>query len=481
MDTGATAHLHADSGILKSFSNKCTNFSVSVGDGSRIPVTHTGSTTLTHNPYRTLSLNNVLITPQIIKNLISMTTGLVKSFSDVIARAIYIPSQPRLLKCSSLSAHPLGIKDLVTPIFLCFVMRVNSENTFGYHLLYLNLMLFLHFMLFILMCGLLLCKVIVVSNFMLFSLINFLILFGCIRYDKNLRCFQNSYIFVCMYKLNFAPKSKFSNVIMEKNLTTSNFTICYSTMLFVPFCFSTNNFSCLYTSQQNGKSERMLRIINNVVRTLLFQAHLPPTYWVEALHMASHLLNILPSTALHHDTPFHKLFDKQPSYSHLRVFGCLCYPHLNNSHKLEPRSTPCIFLGYPSNHKGYRCLNLHTKQVIISRHVVFDESTFPFGSMTPNLAPSYDFLDLEDNRNHFNNLNYPSHPTEPVFTPESPTPSTNDADTSTTPPTPPLSPSVAHPSTEHSSTQPSPLIPPSAPTNIHPMATRARHDISKPI
>jgi histone deacetylase 1/2 len=34
--------------------------------------------------------------------------------------------------------------------------------------------------------------------------------------------------------------------------------------------------SCPYTSQQNGKAERMIRTINNVTRTLLFQASMPP-------------------------------------------------------------------------------------------------------------------------------------------------------------------------------------------------------------
>jgi transposase InsO family protein len=34
--------------------------------------------------------------------------------------------------------------------------------------------------------------------------------------------------------------------------------------------------SCPYTSQQNGKAERMLRTTNNVTRTLLFQASMPP-------------------------------------------------------------------------------------------------------------------------------------------------------------------------------------------------------------
>ncbi|GJS62446.1 ribonuclease H-like domain-containing protein [Tanacetum coccineum] len=65
-------------------------------------------------------------------------------------------------------------------------------------------------------------------------------------------------------------------------------------------------FSCPRTSQQNGKSERMLHTINNLIRALLFQAHLPPSYWVEALNLAAHLLNILPSTAINNEIPFTK-------------------------------------------------------------------------------------------------------------------------------------------------------------------------------
>jgi len=35
--------------------------------------------------------------------------------------------------------------------------------------------------------------------------------------------------------------------------------------------------SCPYTSPQNGKAERIIRSINNVVRSLLFQASMPPS------------------------------------------------------------------------------------------------------------------------------------------------------------------------------------------------------------
>jgi hypothetical protein len=42
------------------------------------------------------------------------------------------------------------------------------------------------------------------------------------------------------------------------------------------------------------------------------------------------------------------------------------------------RSTICVFIGYPADHRGYRCYNLTIGRVITSRHVVFDEAVFPF-------------------------------------------------------------------------------------------------------
>lgn len=112
-------------------------------------------------------------------------------------------------------------------------------------------------------------------------------------------------------------------------------------------------FSCPHTSPQNGKAERKIKTINNMVHTLLLHASMPPSFWHHALEMATYLLNILPSKKLKNHSPTQILYRKTPVYSHLRVFGCLYYPIFPSTtiNKLQPRSTPCVFLGYPSNHR----------------------------------------------------------------------------------------------------------------------------------
>lgn len=49
------------------------------------------------------------------------------------------------------------------------------------------------------------------------------------------------------------------------------------------------------------------------------------------------------------------------------------------------RSKHCIFLGYITNQRGYRCQDPISRKVYVSRHVVFDESRFPAneGVLTP--------------------------------------------------------------------------------------------------
>jgi len=41
--------------------------------------------------------------------------------------------------------------------------------------------------------------------------------------------------------------------------------------------------------------------------------------------------------------------------------------------KLDPKAEKCIFIGYSLKQKGYRCFNLPTQKLQVSRDVVFDE------------------------------------------------------------------------------------------------------------
>ena len=123
---------------------------------------------------------------------------------------------------------------------------------------------------------------------------------------------------------------------------------------------------------------------------------MPPSYWVEALGAATYLLDILPTKTLGFVTPHFALHGALPTYDHLRVFGCACYPNLaaTAAHKLAPRSTLCVFLGYSPHHKGYRCLDRSTNRVIISHHVSFDEGSFPFAEpSSPVSGVDFEFLD----------------------------------------------------------------------------------------
>lgn len=71
MDSGATSHLSNGAGNLKSVFNLGTNTAVTVANGSRIPVRKSGSFSF-QTQSRPLSLNSILVTPSIIKNIISV-------------------------------------------------------------------------------------------------------------------------------------------------------------------------------------------------------------------------------------------------------------------------------------------------------------------------------------------------------------------------------------------------------------------------
>ncbi|MCO5549447.1 hypothetical protein L7F22_002918 [Adiantum nelumboides] len=132
-----------------------------------------------------------------------------------------------------------------------------------------------------------------------------------------------------------------------------------------------------YTPQQNGVAERKNRSLMEMVRCMLKTKSLPHKLWMEAVACAAHVLNRCPTRALKTITPYESWYDRKPSVSYLRVFGCLAYAHIPQQlrGKLDDKAVKCIFVGYSSGSKGYRLYNPATNKIFESHDVIFAETT----------------------------------------------------------------------------------------------------------
>ncbi|GKC94009.1 ribonuclease H-like domain-containing protein [Tanacetum coccineum] len=423
--SGASSHLNSSITNLNTIFNMYS--SISVDDSHSIPVTNTGHSILP-TPVKSLHLNNVLITPHIVKNLI-FVRQFVRDNNCTIefdAFGFFVKdfmTHRVLLRCdSSGDLYPVTAPSPIPHVFLV------SQHTWHQRLGH---------------PGSEMLRRLVSNNFISCNKEKSPILCHACQLGKHVRlpfvssttvvnsCFDiihsdvwtspilslSSYKYYVLF-LDHYSQFVWVYLLVHKSDVLSKFNL-FRTYVKTQFkceihsfqcdhggefnnstfhkLFTDNGiqfrFSCPKTSQQNGKSKCTVRTINNLIRTLLFQANLPPTFWVEAFNMVVHLLNILPSTAIANEIPYTHLFGTNPDYSLLRTFGCLCYHHLYPNHKLDPRATPDILLGHASNHRGYRCFDLHTNKIILSRHVTFDETVFPYGTVSPTSAPTYNFLD----------------------------------------------------------------------------------------
>ena len=157
--------------------------------------------------------------------------------------------------------------------------------------------------------------------------------------------------------------------------------------------------SCPHTQQQNGIVECRHRHITELGLSLMFHSSMPKPYWLKAFSTVAYLINRLPTSVLNSTSPYEVFFNTRLDYSQLRTFGCACYPYLGpyKHDKLSPKSILCVFLGYSTHSKGYRCLDPKIGRIYTSRHGVFDESIFPFTSMvstSPTLATHHQWVNL---------------------------------------------------------------------------------------
>ena len=141
--------------------------------------------------------------------------------------------------------------------------------------------------------------------------------------------------------------------------------------------------------------------------------------------MASYLINPLPTVVLRFKTPYEILHGVSSTYNALTVFGSLCYATnmVPSKDKLSLRAHPCIFIGYPSDTKGYTLLDFASHTIFHSRDVSFREHIFPYQVHFSN--PDSSFLPLPIHATLTPSSSSPSMPTptSPFSSFHNPTPS----------------------------------------------------------
>ncbi|KAJ9551722.1 hypothetical protein OSB04_015767 [Centaurea solstitialis] len=509
MDSGASRHMTFNQGTMHSLTPCNSNF-IQVGNGDMVPARYIGHCTLPYSSYP-LYLNNVLVSDKLIKNLISVRRFTIDNsvsvefdpfgftVKDLKTRSFLqrcdsdhhdlypvLPPTPRSALASANVAVSFDVwhRRLGHPgaaIFQFLVSRkfiaCSSRTSTLCHACQLGKHCRLPF------------SLSTTKTSRVFELIHSDLwtspvtsLSGFKYYVLFLDDFSH---FLWVFPLRaksevFSVFKTFRAYVLNQFKTDIQLFQCdngreFNNQPFLDF-FKTHGikirFSCPYTSPQNGKAERTIRTINNTLRTSLIQASLPPKFWVEALLSSVHTFNLLPSTTIQYKTPFEVLFGFSPTYSHLRVFGCLCYPNTSptSAHKLAPRSSACVYLGPSTDHRGYRCLDLITQKVIISRHVNFDETHFPFPDFQPRpSSEDYDAFDVDDSLPSLSSI---------IDTSSPPSSAGSSASVSSSQP-PPAEPSGISSSPSASSTEPS-QPPAPATTSGHPMTTRSRTGFLKP-
>ena len=104
-------------------------------------------------------------------------------------------------------------------------------------------------------------------------------------------------------------------------------------------------------------------------------AGLPKTFWADVVSTAAYLINRGPSVPMEFRLPEEVWSGKEVKFSHLKVFGCVSYVHVDSDacSKLDAKSKICFFIGYGDEKFGYRFWDEQNKKIIRSRNVIFNE------------------------------------------------------------------------------------------------------------
>ena len=109
---------------------------------------------------------------------------------------------------------------------------------------------------------------------------------------------------------------------------------------------------------------------------------------------ATYLINRMPSKILGMQSPCQLLLNNNDFVVPPKLFGCTCFvrDHRPSVGKLDHRAIKCIFIGYSSKQKGYKCWSPTDRRTFVSMDVTFRESE-PFYGGESDLSGLFQGLD----------------------------------------------------------------------------------------
>jgi hypothetical protein len=126
----------------------------------------------------------------------------------------------------------------------------------------------------------------------------------------------------------------------------------------------------------------------------MYQSKLPASYWSYALLHVVFLINRVSTPLLQGQSPYYMLHQKLPDINTFKVFGCLCHASSLQSHrtKLQARARKTVFLGYKPGYKGFLLLDINSREIFVSRHVVFHEHYLPYPSNNESITTQWEYF-----------------------------------------------------------------------------------------
>ena len=138
----------------------------------------------------------------------------------------------------------------------------------------------------------------------------------------------------------------------------------------------------------NGRPERVIRVILEVVRYMLLRSGAPTYLWEYAVTLAALVVNSTCDERIRNRSPLEIVTGDQPQILNILPFGCaavITKPEKDRGGKLRPRGALGVFLGSdPETLGGYFVYLLESKSIVSTCDIRVDEFAFPLAPSPPD-------------------------------------------------------------------------------------------------